>query len=449
MNTLEIAFRGAAKTSLLKMFVVYVLIFDGDQKKKYIKFLTRDGKNSRQFVTDVYNLIIETRDVFGNLFAKEDDKKRETTMLSFTMLDGRKLGSGTVGQSQRGHVQYAYRPDWVLGDDVEDRDSISSAVITQGIIDGIDEAFTGLSLDGGWCFCANYISDTGVVERLKTIADFTRITPLLDVDGNVTWGAITQSKVEEYRKSLDFYGEYMCDPSRSENKFFDIERIEEDIKNAKKPSRESAGVRYWDTYKPHHRYGLGSDHSEGVLLDSNTLALFDFNTGELVATQASNEISPDLHAHECMRVGGEFGNCLWAPETNNKCGGVVITTGRDYPNLYREHQEMRAGKKVTSRLGWYTTHLTKTAAFIDFRRDYDDGLVKIYDVDVLKEMKAFTNNDLTDTTTGLITRHFDLLMAVVIAWQMNKYAGVSDDKIQSFYEQLDNKPEPETIGVGD
>ena len=210
VNLLEIAFRGAAKTSLLKLFVVYVLIFDKDQSKKYIKFLTRDGKNSRQFVTDVYNLIVEVRGVFGNLFAKEDDKKRETTMLSFTMLDGRKLGSGTVGQSQRGHVQDAYRPDWVLGDDVEDRDSISSVVITQGIIDGIDEAFTGLSIDGNWCFCANYISDTGVVERLKGLADFTRITPIMDMQGNITWSAITPNKVEEYRKSLDFFGEYMC-----------------------------------------------------------------------------------------------------------------------------------------------------------------------------------------------------------------------------------------------
>jgi hypothetical protein len=58
--------------------------------------------------------------------------------------------------------------------------------------------------------------------------------------------------------------------------------------------------------------------------------------------------------------------------------------------------------------------------FMDFRRDYNDGIVHIYDAQVLKEMKSFTNKDITETESGQsrITRHFDLLIATVIAWQM-------------------------------
>lgn len=437
---LEIAFRGAAKTALLKLFVAFVVLCDKSARKKYIKVLSKDGKNSRQLVTDIYNLIIETRPVFGDVFEKQDDKKRETTMASFTTKDGRKLASGTVGQTQRGHLQDAYRPDWVLFEDIEDRETVSSAVQTQGIIDRMDEAIAGLSIDGNWYANANYISDTGAVEWLKQRAAVTHITPIMDEQGNPTWEAITKDKIGELKKtSIDFYGEYMCDPKRSVDKFFDTVRIEADIRNATPPIEESAGIRYWERYKANHRYALGSDHSEGIGQDSNTMAVFDFNTGVLVATQASNTIAPDLHSHECMRVGREFGNCLWAPETNNKCGGIVITTGRDYPNLYRARHQTKAGNPVTNTFGWLTTHLSKTTAFMDFRTDYNDGLIHIFDVDVLKEMKAYTNNDLTDTSTGLVTRHFDLLMAVVIAWQMHKYVATQETPVSSFYQYLEHK----------
>lgn len=60
--------------------------------------------------------------------------------------------------------------------------------------------------------------------------------------------------------------------------------------------------------------------------------------------------------------------------------------------------------------------------FFEFRTDYNDGLVKIYDKNVLAEMKAYSNNDLNDVKAGLITRHFDLLTSCVICWQMRKYA---------------------------
>ena len=58
----------------------------------------------------------------------------------------------------------------------------------------------------------------------------------------------------------------------------------------------------------------------------------------------------------------------------------------------------------------------------EFRKDYNDGKIKIYDKNVLKEMRSYTTADLTDTQVGLVTRHFDLLMAVVIGWQMRKHA---------------------------
>jgi hypothetical protein len=345
------------------------------------------------------------------------------------MKNGRKYSAGTVGQTQRGHIQDAYRPDFLGFDDVEDRDSIRSMGITQGIINKCSEAIDGLSKNGSYMVNGNYISDQGTIEWFKNKHSVhTQLTPILDGEGKPTWDLYSAEDVERIRRDADdFFGEYMCDPKRSENKFFDVNRIEADMKKCREPIKESAGVKYWIEYLPHHRYGQGSDHSDGIGLDSNTLAGFDYTTGELAYTYANNEIQPDLSAYEFARVGREYGNCLYAPEINNKCGGIVITTLKTigYSNLYKQIKEDKQDTLHTDKLGWETNSSTKRTMLFEFKKDYNDGLIKIYDINVLKEMKAYTNNDLAETG-GLITRHFDLLISCLIAWAMRKHANIAE-----------------------
>lgn len=427
INFANIASRGLAKTALAKLFMVFVLLNDKSIFRRYLKVLTLDGKNSKQIVTDIYNLIIELQEVYGDVFEKEGKAKHEETMASFTLSKGVKLTAGTVGQTQRGHIQDAYRPDWIWFDDVEDVSSITSMTITQNIVNKISEAINGLAKGGTYLLTANYISDQGVVEWMKEKPSVTvLVTPIADNDFNPTWPERdTRQDILQIKADADnFWPEYMCDPSKAENKFFDIARIKADMEKATGPIRESAGIKYWGNYLPHHRYGQGSDHSDGVGLDSNTLAGFDFTTGELIYTYANNQISPDMAVHEFARVGSEYGNCLYAPEINNKCGGIVITTLKSigYSNIFSPIKDDKRLDKRTDRLGWETNSKTKRNMFFEFKRDYNDGLIIIKDMDVLKEMKAYSNSDLQETTAGLITRHFDLLTAVVIAWQMNKHA---------------------------
>ena len=435
-NAIDLGFRGDAKTTLRKLIRVYILLNDKSRHRKYLKVLSRDLQNSRQIVTDIYNMLLELTPIYGDVFEREGDKKREETMSSFTLKSGVKLTAGTVGQKQRGHIQDAYRPDWLWFEDIEDRESISSQAITENVIRLCDEAITGLSFNGSWELTGNYIFDAGTVQWFLNKKNTIKIiTPILTnytlkgskIDsGTPTWGIYTLDKIKELEGSVDdFWGDFMCEPNRSKNKFFDIEKIERDIKLSRPPIRESVGVKYWGVYQPHHRYGQGSDHSEGIGEDANTLAGFDFTTGELVYTYANNEISPDLSAHQFAKVGSEFGNCIWAPEVNNKCGGIVLATAVDtiqYPNLFKQETNDEGYNKQKKKVGWDTNNKTKNTMFFDFRRDYNDNLIKIYDIEVLKEMKAYTNNDLKENTTGLITRHFDLLTAVVIAWQMNRKA---------------------------
>jgi len=134
-----------------------------------------------------------------------------------------------------------------------------------------------------------------------------------------------------------------CDPSRADSAFFDRLKVDHDISTVRQAHRESAGVKYWVDYQPHHRYGIGADTSEGIGKDANTMALWDFGSQQndisvLGATYFNNRIPPDLFGHELKRVGQEFGNCIIAPEANNT-GHATIAAMRGYPNIFTERKE--------------------------------------------------------------------------------------------------------------
>lgn len=453
-NVLEAAHRDAAKTALIKLFLAYVIPNDKDHSRKYIKVLSKELVNSKQIVTDVYNMLVEVIPLYGDLFIDEGKTKREETQSSFTTKFQVKVRSGTVGQDQRGALQDAYRPDWQIFEDIEDATSITSQVKTEGIRTRIQEAIDGRAKGSKYAVNCNYISEDANIQWLmdkKSVKS--RIMPIAkdveigrDEEGvsiltkaTPLWDAFSFDDLQErYQDSLDWYGEFMCDPSRSANKFFDIELINFQLKNvAKPPTRKAGNILYWGNYQSDQWYGMGSDHSMGIGEDSNTAVLFNFKTGETIATHADNMLAPDLAAHEYARLGAEFGNCIWAWETNNECGGIVSTTVKDlnYPNMYQWEIQDNVGNVLTKKLGWQTNSKTRTTMLMDFRRDFNNGLVKVLDERILKEMKAFTNNDLADNDVGLTTKHFDLLFGACIGWQMKDKA-VSSNATKEFYQNI-------------
>jgi hypothetical protein len=139
-----------------------------------------------------------------------------------------------------------------------------------------------------------------------------------------------------------------------------------------------------------------------------------------------------------VRIGKEFGNCILAPEVNNTSGGMVIQVlkEKDYPNIHRKTLTDRMNNVLTTQLGWHTNSKTKPQMLAEFRRDYNNGLITIYDEQLLKEMRAFNINDVAEVTTGLVTRHFDLLMASAIGYAMRNYAypeETEDDEVWGDY----------------
>ena len=433
-SLLNIAFRGGSKTTRAKLFLAFCISNDESHFRKYIKILSRENTNSMQFVTDVYNMLIQVSNFYPEIFEKTLTK-REETMGSFTTATGLKVQGATIGQAQRGAVQEESRPDLIIFDDIEDRTSLRSAVITRAIWDNMEEAKNSLSVRGSALYLANYISELGNVHKLVERLDNKFIIPIAE-EGESTWPSrYSQEDIKRIETEADdFEGEYLCKPNASRDIYFDREKL--DLMEVRLPLENVAGFKIYRKYNPSHRYAGGHDLAGGVGLDSSTSVFIDFSTfpAQVVGTFASNEVLPEAFGDEIYSESLRFGKCLVAPE-NNKFDQTILKAKLLGANIYK----MVRGKTLQTihvanpvyNYGWNTNALTKSNMFNDLRKVVNDGLLILNDKDLIQEAKSFTRNDLIDKEPDprLITRHFDLLTACAIAWQMKDYAVANSDEL--------------------
>jgi len=450
----DIAFRGAAKTTRTKLFIAYAVSNDANHFRKYVKVLSEDRNNAKQSVTDVYNLLINQRlfHYYPEIFEKTQEK-REETMASFTTATGVKMRSDTVGTDQRGDIQEDSRPDFIWFDDFETRKTLRSAVETQSIWDNMEEAKDGLAKDGGAIYTCNYLSERGNVHKLVEREGGQRkvlITPIKK-DGKPTWNAYTIEDINAIEADADdFAGEYLCQPALGKDVLFDRTQIDAQAKL--QPIKEVAGFRIYKEFDPSHRFGAGADVAGGVGLDSSASVFIDFDTipAQVAATYDNNEIKPEVFGDELARQGEKFGECLIAPE-NNKFDSTIGRLKQIYPlemiyNTEKPSTRVQAGK--ITEYGWNTNGLTKPKMLFALAKAVDDGLLALNCPKLIAECRSYTRNDLMDAEVDprLTTRHFDLLIAAAIAWQLKDHARLKSKKDTKPYKQPEAEPNSLYIG---
>ena len=429
---LNIVYRGGAKTTRAKLFRAFVIANDESHYRKYLRVLSKDLDNAKQSVTDIYNMLVSDRirELYPEIFRKTI-AKREETMSAFTTSTGVKIKSDTIGTDKRGEVQEESRPDFDWYDDFETRLSLMSAVTTNKIWINMEEARTGLSKDGSSEYTCNYISERGNVHKLVEKIKNQIIVPIID-KGIPTWSRYSLDDIEVIKKDTDDYeGEYLCKPSASKDVLFDRESL--DKQQPRELVKTIAGFRIYKVYNPSHRYGAGADIAGGVGLDSSASVFIDFDTipAQVVAAFDNNEIKPDVFGDELASQGQRYGECLIAPE-NNKFDMCIGRLKQIYPTdkifkTEKKDTKIQIGKRIT--YGWNTNALTKPKMLFALAKAVVDGLLELNDPGLMAELKSYTRNDLMDTEidTRLTTRHFDLLMACAIAWQMKLFAVVNKD----------------------
>jgi hypothetical protein len=445
---IDIAFRGAAKTTRTKLFVAFAIANDTQHTRKYYKVLASDGDNSQQIVTDIYNMLIIPRvQYFYSELFRKTNLKRQETMSTWTTATGVKVDAGTVGTEQRGDLQgeeSSDRPDFIWFDDFETRTTIRSAVKTHAIWDNMEEAREGLSADGVALYNCNYLSERGNVHRLVTTKSTDRlvlINPIIK-DGQSTWPAAFSLKAIETKKknASDWAGEYLCEPSVGADVYF--ERATLDKQEKKVPIDTIAGFKIFHKYDPSHRYGSGHDVAKGVKLDSSTSVFIDFTTlpFKVVGTFASNELEPRVFAEELVSEAKRFGKPIVAIE-NNKYEDCIGKARDIYDNLYFEpEEETKVGIAPRARYyGWNTNGSTKSIMLGDLKKAVHDGHLELSDPDLIAELRSYTRDDLMDRDDDvrLTTRHFDLLIACAIAFQMKNLAVTAPPESVTNYQQED------------
>jgi hypothetical protein len=451
------AFRESAKSSIAKIMIVYAICFE---KKKYINWDSYDKKNAEQALFDVAFWLQQNKQIindFGNLYNEDrsDDKKTKKRVSDFITTNGIRVEAHSTQESVRGRIFGETRPDMFIFDDFETSVTKTSIARTEQVITHIDEAISGMSPTASIVYLCNYITESGSVAHIWNKLCEDPNTRLRDIPvvrnpiykgkkligGDITWEAkycFTDEEASEtgkvslesrQREIDDFEAEMMNNPSRSDQLWFDRELVEEALEKCTEPTTKSGNLHLWqDRMKDGERYGIGADVGAGVGLDASTSAIWNFTKGELIGTYVNNEVPPDLFAHELKRQGDMFGSCLIAPENNSIGAGTIVALKSIYQNIYRHIKKDLGVDKITDILGFNTNAKTKPNMFSEFKTAFERGLVKINDRRVLEEMKYYTYVDL-ETHKGsprLASRHYDLLTAVVIGWQMRNYAHASE-----------------------
>jgi len=438
---IDIAFRGAAKTARTKLFMAFCIANDKGHFRKYIKVLSSDVDNSKQITTDVYNMFVNKRvkEMYPEIFEKTE-AKREETMSSFTTATQVKVLADTVNVEQRGALQESSRPDLIWFEDFESRKTLRSAKISQLIWDNMEEARTSIATGGACIYTCNYISEMGNVHRLVTKKSDDKIILIVPIieNGIPTWSRYSVEEIEKMKNTDDdFEGERLCKPSASRDVYFDRDRLEN--MKPSEPVKTSANFKIFKEFDPSHRYGSGHDVAGGVGLDSSTSTFIDFSTypAKVVGTFYSNTIKPEPFGDEVYREQQIFGGCISAIE-NNKFDQAILKAKMLGAKLFRMPDK---GTKIVNSTpkdyGWNTNSLTKTQMMSALSKAIEDGLLDLSDIDLIEEAKNYTRNDVMDRPVDprLTTRHFDLLTACAIAWQMKDYAEVEEEEEEDYIEE--------------
>lgn len=194
----------------------------------------------------------------------------------------------------------------------------------------------------------------------------------------------------------------------------------------------------YSPYSPKYRYALGADVSEGVGLDSSTACLLNLTLGEVAAEYVSNEIAPDLFAHELYNFSNKYGGCLIGVERNS-CGLTTVTKLAElHANQYFEEEKVSGQSQPTKRLGWRTTATSKPLMLFDLKDALTDKSLKIISEPIYKELKTYNPEDIRNTRFDPDqTKHWDRVMSLAVVFQMRGHAWLKIPKATITNDRMD------------
>ena len=163
-----IAFRESGKTSIAKLFVIWLI---ATNKRRYINVDSFDKENAERILFDVAFEMTNNKRLkadFGILFSKERSINdiKQNRINNFVCQNGIRVEAHSTQESVRGRLHLNQRPDCLIADDIETNKTKDSQAYTKQVADHLSEAMAGMSPDGFILYLGNYITEYGNINHL-------------------------------------------------------------------------------------------------------------------------------------------------------------------------------------------------------------------------------------------------------------------------------------------
>ncbi len=202
---------------------------------------------------------------------------------------------------------------------------------------------------------------------------------------------------------------------------FDLHLIQEMIKQAPKPIRDTGDVKIYKAFDKTKTYVCGADTAEGVGGDYSVGVLLEAASRQ-VAAVLRGQFKPSDFAYKlsemCLTYRGPGRSApLLAVERNNHGHAVLLQLNEHehYPNLY--YRKTASGDNDANP-GWVTDKITRPIMINDFVDIVENKYLQLSDKNILGECLTLVNNDgKIEASTG---KHDDCIIASALAVQMLK-----------------------------
>lgn len=155
----------------------------------------------------------------------------------------------------------------------------------------------------------------------------------------------------------------------------------------------------------------------GMTHDYSTALVCKTRTVEVVATMRSR-LDPSEFARNLAHAGNWYNAATIAPEKNGIGLAVLTQLMELYPHIYQRSRVDKLTNRTIDELGWLTTQTSRPLILGDLQSAIVDKDYKIYDKDIIREMKQFVRNERTGKPEALPGAHDDFVMALAIMTRM-------------------------------
>lgn len=238
------------------------------------------------------------------------------------------------------------------------------------------------------------------------------------------------NKPELYKMKF-LYGQW-DDKSMVEGGVFYEEHIMNQRALVKPPRRVSGGIRIFDEPAPDEDYQIGVDPSLGAT-DPCSITVVSKTTGRVVATYTA-KVPTKVIAEKTVQLALMYSlhsNPLVVPEATGVGQALVEALKPLYEKIYqRQVFSTRDEEKHSSKLGFYTTHATKTQLIEHFKTLLAAGFPKLQDNDHVEEMNKFIYTDTAQEKGAGAQKgyHDDRIMSALLAYWNVPPSGFVDQK---------------------